>query len=467
MRKKAHFIGIAGMGMSAVAILLKEQGWLVGGSDSEAYPPATSQLERHGIPCTASYDPGNIPKDADLIVVGMNAKLKRENNPEVKAAYDSGILMTPFPKVLGDIVRKRKPIVVAGSYGKSTITSLLAWCLSRSGIGAGWFIGASPEGMEPSHLGTHPVFVLEGDEYPTSHDDLRPKFAHYNAHDALITAVTHDHVNIYKTQREFSEPFRALAAGLPDDGILLLCADEPNAASLGKETRARVTLYGMTSSSEWYANDISRGEVTSFDLMRGSEKIARLSTSLIGDHNIQNVVGASAMLLEKELITPEQLAESVRDFKGLARRLDKKTARSSVPAYEGFGSSREKLRAAIAAIKAQYPEKRLVVVFEPHTFSWRNKMMLHWFDDAFEGAGLVILYKPAEQGAATHEQSTQEEMTERLARAGVAVRPTAAPEETLAILSSEVGRDDVVLLSSSGAMDGLIERIPEWLDNTF
>ena len=125
------------------------------------------------------------------------------------------------------------------------------------------------------------------------------------------------------------------------------------------------------------------------------------------------------------------------------------------------------VRAAIAAIKAQYPEKRLVVVFEPHTFSWRNKMMLHWFDDAFEGAGLVILYKPAEQGAATHEQSTQEEMTERLARAGVAVRPTAAPEETLSILSSEVGRDDVVLLSSSGAMDGLIERIPEWLDNTF
>src|SRR3989344_5404101 len=360
--KKAHFIGIAGMGMSAAAILLKEQGWQVSGSDADAYPPATNQLERHGIPYKTSYDPENIPKDADIIVIGKNAKLTQENNAEVRAAYESGIRIASFPELLSEIVKERETIV-----------------------GAGWFVGAAPIGMEPANLGTHPIFVLEGDEYPTSHDDLRPKFAHYNAHDCVITAVTHDHLNIYKTQREFSEPFRALAAGLPDSGTLLLCADEPNAASLGKETRARVTLYGMTSSSEWYANDISRGEVTSFDLMRGSEKIARLSTSLIGDHNIQNVVGASAMLLEKELITPEQLAESVRDFKGLARRLDKKTARSSVPAYEGFGSSREKLRAAIAAIKAQYPEKRLVVVFSPNTFSSRNTMMLHWFDDAFEG----------------------------------------------------------------------------------
>src|SRR3989344_4794137 len=277
--KKAHFIGIAGMGMSAAAILLKEQGWQISGSDANAYPPATNQLERHGIPYKTSYDPGNIPKDASLIVIGKNAKLTQENNAEVRAAYDSGVRIASFPELLSEIVKERVAIVVAGSYGKSTTSSLVAWCLSRSGVDAGWFIGAATEGMEPSRLGTHPVFVLEGDEYPTSHDDPRPKFAHYNAHDALITAVTHDHVNIYKTQREFSEPFRALAAGLPDNGILLLCADEPNTTSLGKETRARVILYGMTGSSDWRANDISRGDVTSFDLMHGRKKIARLSTS--------------------------------------------------------------------------------------------------------------------------------------------------------------------------------------------
>src|SRR3989344_6822508 len=199
----------------------------------------------------------------------------------------------------------------------------------------------------------------------------------------------------------------------------------------------------------------------------GSEKIVRLSTSLIGDHNIQNIVGASAMLLEKELVTPEQISKAVKDFKGLTRRLEQKTSSSSVPAFEGFGSSREKLQSAIQALRDRYPGKRLVVVFEPHTFSWRNKKMLHWFDDAFDGAGLVILYKPVEQGADTHEQSSQTEMTEQLSRAGVSVRPATNVEEAMSMCKKEIHESDVVLLSSSGPMDGLIEQIPKWLDNTF
>jgi UDP-N-acetylmuramate: L-alanyl-gamma-D-glutamyl-meso-diaminopimelate ligase len=201
--------------------------------------------------------------------------------------------------------------------------------------------------------------------------------------------------------------------------------------------------------------------------MHGTKRVAALSTTLLGDHNIQNIVGASALLLEKELVTAEQFAAAVADFKRLARRLDKKTGRSSVPAYEAFGSSREKLRAAIEALKAQYPERRLMVVFEPHTFSWRNKKMLYWFDDAFDGAGFVVLYKPAEQGASTHEQSSQQDMRERLARTGIRVETTVDANEVMEVLQKEICKDDVVLLSSSGSMDGLIERIPDWLDNTF
>ncbi|OGG79499.1 hypothetical protein A3A39_04860 [Candidatus Kaiserbacteria bacterium RIFCSPLOWO2_01_FULL_54_13] len=466
-QKRAHFIGIAGMGMSATAILLKEQGWQVSGSDAEAYPPATNQLERHGIPFATSYDPKNIPTDTNLIVIGKNAKLTRENNAEVQAAYESGIRIASFPELLGEIVEHREPIVVAGSYGKSTITSLIAWCLSRSGIDAGWFIGAAPEGMEPAHLGTHLVFVIEGDEYPTSHDDSRPKFSHYQPHDALITAATHDHVNIYKTQEDFLKLFHAFVSILPNDGILALCADELNAKALAAETKAQVIFYGLTPTATWRAERVRHGEQTTFDLMHVKQRVVALSTSLMGEHNVQNIVGASAILLEKKLITPEQLAEALKSFKGLARRLDQKTARSSIPAYEGFGSSREKLQAAIRALKVQYPDKRLVVVFEPHTFSWRNKKMLHWFDTAFEGARFVLLYKPAEQGAETHEQSTQKEMVERLLRSGVAVKPATSPDDAMNILNGEIRKGDTILLSSSGPMDGLIEQIPQWLDNTF
>jgi UDP-N-acetylmuramate: L-alanyl-gamma-D-glutamyl-meso-diaminopimelate ligase len=464
--KKAHFVGIAGMGMSAVAILLKEQGWDVTGSDAEMYPPATTQLDRHGIPYATSYAPENIPKEADLIIIGKNAKLTRENNAEVAAAYGSGIRIASFPEILGEITKNRSPIVVAGSYGKSTTTSLLAWLLSKSGIDAGWFIGASPDGMEPTHLGTAPVFILEGDEYPTSHEDSRPKFAHYAAHDVLLTAASHDHVNVYPTHEEFLEPFRSLLRALPADGILAYCDDEPNAAALATETKARVISYGLETGTIHAAN-IIHGEQTAFDLMNGDTRMARLTTNLLGDHNIRNIVGAAALLLQKNLLTPEQIATALSSFTGLARRLDKKTVRSTVPAHEGFGSSREKLQAAIQAMKKQYPDKRLIVVFEPHTFSWRNKNMLHWFDDAFAGTNLVVLYKPAEQGADTHEQSTQEEMVARLKATGMDVEFMARPEEVMTFLQSNVHETDAILLSSSGPMDGLIETIPRWLDETF
>ncbi len=465
--QKAHFIGIAGMGMSAVAILLKEQGWHVTGSDTEAYPPATTQLAAHEIPFNTTYSAANISKDADVVIIGKNAKVTREN-PEVAAAYDSGIRIASFPEILGELVAKRSPIVVAGSYGKSTTTSLIAWLLSQSGVDAGWFIGAAPHAMEPGHLGTHNAFVLEGDEYPTSHDDSRAKFAHYRAHDALITAASHDHVNIYKTQEEFLKPFEELVSSLPDNGILMLCTDEPYAATLAKHSKARVVTYGIADPlTDWHATSIRAGETTTFDLVHKQKKIATLETSLIGEHNVQNIVGAAALLIEKKLLTPEQIAKALKEFKGLARRLDKKTFLSHVPAYEGFGSSREKLQAAIQAMKQVYPEERLIVVFEPHTFSWRNKNMLHWFDTAFMGANIVLLYKPAEQGADTHEQSSQEDMAARLSAAHIPVLSATTPKDVLDILGLEIRPGDVILLSSSGPMDGLIERIPAWLDSTF
>jgi UDP-N-acetylmuramate: L-alanyl-gamma-D-glutamyl-meso-diaminopimelate ligase len=467
MGKKAHFIGIAGMGMSAVAILLKEQGWKVTGSDTEAYPPATTQLAEHEIPFNTVYKATNIPKDADVIIIGKNAKVTRVN-PEVATAHESGIRIASFPEILGELVKERSPIVVAGSYGKSTTTSLMAWLLSQSGVDAGWFIGAAPHAMEPGHLGTHKAFILEGDEYPTSHEDSRAKFAHYRAHDALITAASHDHVNIYKTQEDFVKPFETLVSELPEDGILMLCTDEPHAATLAKHTKARVVTYGIADPlTDWHATNIAVGETTTFDLVHKQKKVATLETNLIGEHNVQNIVGAAGLLIEKKWLTAEQIAKALKEFKGLARRLDKKTFLSRVPAYEGFGSSREKLQAAIQAMKQMYPDERLIVVFEPHTFSWRNKNMLHWFDTAFMGANIVLLYKPAEQGSDTHEQSSHEEMAKRLTVAHIAVETASTPKDALDMLGLEIAEGDVILLSSSGPMDGLIESIPKWLDNTF
>ncbi len=457
--------------MSATALLLKETGWEVSGSDEAVYAPVSETLARHGIAWKTPYAPENIPPDAKRIVIGKNAKLTREENAETREAFaraaSGNTRIASFPEVLGEATKERDTIVVAGSYGKSTTTALIAWCLKHASVDAGWFVGASMEGFESAHMGSHPVFVLEGDEYPAGHDDARPKFAHYHPKSVVLTAASHDHANVYPTQEKFSSVFKELLAGLPTDGLAVVCADEPHALALARTAPCRTVLYGLRERALWRADSIERGERASFDLVREGVHITRIETTLMGDHNIQNIVGAAALLLEKNLLSPHTLALGIVSFPGLARRLDKKTLRSRVPAFEAFGSSREKLRAALGAMKERFPKERVVLVFEPHTFSWRNKEMLHWYDDAFLDADFVILYKPAEQGAASHAQSTQEEMLARLQAAGCTAESAARSEDVLEMLKREVREGDVVLLSSSGPMDGLIAKIPEWLDTAF
>ena len=185
--------------MSATALLLKEAGYAVTGSDAECYGPPKATLKNAGIVPALGYRPENIPHDADEIVIGRNAKLAPGENTEADAARRSGKPVRSFPEVIGEISRGRDTLVVAGSYGKSSITALVAHILRSSGVGAGYFVGAVPAAMPPAMLGSG-LFVAEGDEYPTAHGDARPKFMHLHPRDILLTSVIHDHVNVYPTQ---------------------------------------------------------------------------------------------------------------------------------------------------------------------------------------------------------------------------------------------------------------------------
>src|SRR5262249_44826266 len=205
----------------------------------------------------------------------------------------------------------------------------------------------------------------------------------------------------------------------------------------------------------------------SFDLMRGADKIIRLSTTMLGDHNIDNVVGVSAMLLEKKLLTPEELGGGIRTFQGVKRRMELLSPASKVPVYEGFGSSYEKARSAIVATKLHFPDRRLIVVFEPHTFTWRNRTAIAAYDDVFAGASKVFIFEPASQGAATHAQLTQDEIVARTKAANFDAEAINDPNEALQRLAGVLNRDDVVLLLTSGELGGLIRRIPEFVEAKF
>ncbi len=463
--RKAHFIGIAGIGMAATALLLREQGWSVTGSDEGFYPPASEILPRAGIRVATPHAAENLPGDADVIVIGKHAKLTREN-PEVAAAFASEKPVLSFPDVLAEVTKNRDRIVVAGSYGKSTTASLIAWVLAHAGRDPGYFLGAVPKNL-PSNaaLGGGAPFILEGDEYPSSNTDPRAKFLHYAPQSLLLTSAVHDHVNVFPTHADYLAPFRELIANLPADGLLVVCADEPYAMELARVAPCRIANYALEDpNATYFAENITYGEESTFDVI-GPGFRQKMQTTQLGAHNIQNMIGAAALLLEKELATPAEIAAAFAAYQGIVRRLDKLTTRSSILVYEGFGSSREKSRAAIDAIRLHFPVKRLVIVFEPYTFSWRSRDALFWYDSVFEGAAEVFVYQPPSHGAASHDQVGQDEIIARIAATGLRVTGIGADQSAdLDAIISHLQPEDVVLILTTGNLGGLIPPLVQRLD---
>jgi UDP-N-acetylmuramate: L-alanyl-gamma-D-glutamyl-meso-diaminopimelate ligase len=462
---KAHFIGIAGKGMSATALLLRQMGVRITGSDEGFYPPVSDYLRNEKIPFAAGYRKENIPDDAEIIVIGKNAKLAPENNEEVRAAMDSGRPVRSFADLLHDMTAHSETIIAAGSYGKSTCTALLAWCLRVANKDPSYFIGEITNGFERhAHRGQGPIFVLEGDEYPASNWDNRSKFLLYNARNVLLTSATHDHINVFPTHADYLAPYQSLLGSLPSDGLLVVSSSEPHARALAANLACATVFYALHDKAHWHAANIARGAETGFDLMRGAEKIIRLSTRMLGDHNIENIVGVSAMLLEKRLLSPEELRAGMDTFQGVKRRMELLSPASQVPVYEGFGSSYEKARSAIVATRLHFPDRRLIIVFEPHTFTWRNRAAISAYDDVFAGASRILIYQPASQGAGTHAQLTQDEIVTRVRAANYDAGAISDPDEALQTLGDMLRPDDVVLLLTSGELGGLIRTIPQLVE---
>lgn len=460
--KRVHIIGLCGVGMSGVGLLLKEAGYDVTGSDAECYGPPADILARGGLSPVFDYKPENIPDGVDFFVIGRNAKLAPEINTEVQRAHELKLPIHSFPEVLGILTKERKNTVVVGSYGKSTTTSLIAHILRHAGVDAGYFVGAEPVSLPlPSGLGTHEVFVLEGDEYPSAHDDARAKFMHLHPHDVVLTAVVHDHVNVYPTYEDYQKPFRELLALVPDDGIVFVCADEPGALLLARESGKNFVTYG-TREGMFQATDMEFGPRTRFTLLRPDGASIPLETGMLGRHNVEDIVAASAYVLSRDLVSPEALQLAVSAFTGVRRRLDNIAPESSVPVYEGFGSSYEKSRAAIDAIRLHYAGRRLVIIFEPHTFGWRNRANLPWYDDVFAGADLVLITPPATQGADTHDQLTHEEIMERVNASGLH-----ALTYDVSVAVDELKEGDVALILTSGDLEGTLPALADRITAKF
>ncbi|MFN3514124.1 MAG: Mur ligase domain-containing protein [Phenylobacterium sp.] len=462
---RIHFTGVAGAGMSAVALMMRDAGHQVSGSDEDVFPPMSTYVEGLGFPFHRRFDAANLPQDLDLLVLGTSAKLGAESNPEVAAARARGVRVTTFAELLGEATRDRDVTVVAGSFGKSTCAALMAHILAQGGRDPGWMVGAiSPALPQTGRWGAGPV-VLEGDEYVVSASDRRSKFDLYRPDHLLLTSLVHDHVNVFPTFAEYEAPFRRLLRAVPETGVAVL-RDHPAIRAVAGETTARLVWYGASPCEGWFARDVAFGETTRFVLAGPGGRELPLRTGLLGAHNVENIVGVAAFLLERGLVEPDVLARAVKSFSGIRRRLDRLTAASRVPVVEGFGSSYTKARSAIEAMRLHFPQRPLTVVFEPHAFSWRSRDALAWYDTVFEGVDRVLVIPPPTHGAGGHHQSTHAEILDRIAAAGVAVEGVVTADQAVGALSHLTGSEAVLLLSS-GPLLGLPDSLPPVFDRLY
>lgn len=462
-KPKAHFIGIAGKGMSGLAIMLKEEGYVVTGSDEGFYEPVTAMLKKNGINFITSYKKENIPEDTDFIIIGKHAKLIPETNEEARAAFASGITIKSLPEAIGDLVKGKENTVVVGSYGKSTMTGLISYILSDAGKDPSYFIGAVPLNLKQNaKLGKGKEFIIEGDEYPSANWDHTSKFLHLNPTNGILISGEHDHLNVFPTEKEYIEPYKKFVKLLPKKGLLVASSTGKNVKNISKLSRALVVFYGLKDKTSYHAENIIYGEQTSFDLYKGKVKIVNLKTSLLGEHNIENIIGAAAFVLEKKLVKKEELSKAVGSFLGISGRLDLKNPGGAIPVYEGFGSSYPKARSVFDAIKLHHPDKKIIAIFEPHTFSWRNRDSLAWYKTVFEGVSEVILLPPPEHGKNSHDQLSFDEIYSEVKK-HVSTHQAHTEQEALNILKNLVTNDSVIALVSSGSLLGLTESVPTLL----
>lgn len=396
-KKHAHFIGICGAGMSAVAKLLLDDGWTVSGSDDGFYPPASTFLKSIGIKkIQTPYSKNNIPKNTDLIIIGKHKKLIPEMNSEVKYALVCGIPVKSYPEVICTLAKNKTNIVVAGSSGKSSIATLLSWVLHKSGISPSYFIGAIPKNnIQPARLDSGDFFVLEGDEYPTSNWCNSSKFLYYNPVHIILTSCEHDHIDIFPTHKEYLDCFKELVKKIPKHGILLSCLDDKFTQEVAKEASSKkITYSAYNKKADWFAKNLDFKKDIALELMNNGVKICDIKSSLFGLHNAQNIIAVSALVLKLELITIKQLQDAVIMFKGNHNRIENISKVTKKPLYKDVASSAQKVKASLSAIRVRHPNRHITLIFEPHSSSFRLNSSYKWYENLFDSVDSIVLLEP-------------------------------------------------------------------------
>ena len=427
---RIHFIAIGGAAMHNLALAVASKaGYRVTGSDDEIFDPALSHLREAGLlPDEMGWHPERITKDIDAIILGMHA---REDNPELVRARELGIKIYSFPEYLYEQTKDKIRIVVGGSHGKTTTTSMILYVLNRLGIEADYMVGAQIEGFERMVRlsDTAKYAVFEGDEYLTSPLDLRSKFLWYHPHVAILTGIAWDHINVFPTFPEYVETFRKFVDSFEPNGSFIYYKGDENLRAIAEGARKDITCIPYSE----YTGDVAM--------------------QVFGKHNMQNL--QAAMLACHCIgVAPDDFYREIASFTGASNRLEKIAETADCVAYKDFAHSPSKLKATVNAVRERYPEKRLVACMELHTFSSLMADFLPQYKGCMAEADVAYVYfnpKVIEHKRLT--PITAEEVREAFGTQNVEVFTES--EALQAKLRSLEYKNTALLMMSSGTFDGI------------
>ena len=465
MARRVHLIGICGTAMATLAALLKSRGDDVQGSDEHVYPPMSDFLVSEGIPILAGYAAEHITSDLDLVVVG-NAISR--GNVELEAVLDRSLRYASLPETIRDtFLWDADAIVVAGTHGKTTTTSLAAWVLTSGGVDPSLLVGGIAknfgDGGASYRVGRGRAFVIEGDEYDSAYFDKTAKFLKYLPDIAVVNNVEFDHADIYPDLAAVRLAFARFVQLVPGRGLVLLGADSPDAAALASHARCRVQTFGLTAGATWCASALTPdGEGTRFHVLGPSGVSGDFRVPMRGAHNVRNALAALAVGHECGLSVPA-LRTGLATFAGVKRRLEVVGERRGVTVYDDFAHHPTAVAETIAAMRASRPGHRLWTVFEPRSASSCRRVFQQDFATAFAGADEVVMAPVYRSSLPEAVRLSATQLIDDLQAAGVSACQLPDVDAIVAHVAAHARPGDDIVVMSNGGFGGIHGKLLEAL----
>lgn len=460
--RRIHLVGVGGTGMGSFAGMLKAAGYEVTGSDENVYPPMSDMLRTWGIPAMTPYAPANLDAARpDLVIIG---NVIRRVNPEATAARERGVKQMSFPAALGSLfLAQRHAVVVAGTHGKTTTSSLMGHVLASARRDPTFLVGGVTKNYSGNYrLGTGPHFVVEGDEYDTAYFDKGPKFLHYQPRSVILTSVELDHADIYRDLAHYESSFEKLMALVPADGQVAVSAAWPSAVRLAKGSRARVTTYeGREGSAADVVpqNVVLGAEGARFRIVERGESQGEFLLPLAGRHNLENALGVYACARGLGL-SADEVRAGFASFEGVKRRQEVRGEPAGVLVIDDFAHHPTAVRETIAAVKSRWPTRPLWAVFEPRSNTSRRSLHQAEYAKSFGGAARASIKVPERHDKIPPgEELDVPRLAKELVAAGIPSVAATTVNELLDEVGSEARRGDLVLVMSNGGFGGFIDSL--------